>query len=124
MKLTPKNLAKAYAKHGSIKKAHKHEFSDVSWGTVQKIYVQAVKEKIMPKIRPGVKTREQLRNPAQTIKAPTGTVKAMQTKVAALPRRGAVKRYLFSYAQNNTDIFLPFWKNLLALKEFYDARLH
>lgn len=123
MILTAKNLAKAYKKRGSIKKTWKFDFPQHAWKTVQKVYTEAVADGIMPVIRPGAKSLESLKHPKKVIEGATGAVKAMETRELALPRRG-IKRYLFTCAQNNTDIFKPFWENLLVLRDHYDAKLH
>ena len=47
-----------------------------------------------------------------------GTVKPLKHNVLPLPDKGKVKRYLLSSAQNNTKVFMPFWRNLLAYKEW------
>jgi transposase-like protein len=41
----------------------------------------------------------------------------------SLPRKGVVKRYILTSAQNNTHVHGEFWKNLLALAEHYSARI-
>lgn len=121
-KLTPKKLVKDYAKHGSLKKVWKSN-PGTGWRTVLKIYAQAVADGLMPPLRPGAKTKDQLKNPADILDNVTGRVQAMETLEATLPKRG-VKRYLFTTAQNNTQPFAPFWRNLLALKDHYKAELH
>ena len=40
-----------------------------------------------------------------------------------LPPKGQIKRYLLTCAQNNTVLHADAWRNLLALKEHYDAEL-
>lgn len=41
----------------------------------------------------------------------------------ALPSKGKIKRYLFTTAQNNTELNKPVWENLQALAAHYDARI-
>lgn len=121
--LTPKSLTKAYKKRGSLKQAWRLEFPNYGWKTVLNVYAKAVELNLMPVLKMGAKTKVELKDPAKTIDNPTGTIKAMETKELSLPRRG-VKRYLFTCAQNNTLIFVPFWDNLLVLAEHYKAQLH
>ena len=40
-----------------------------------------------------------------------------------LPRRGVVKRYLLTCAQNNTVLNEEVWRNILALRDWYKAEL-
>lgn len=122
MSLTPKKLVKDYAKHGSLKKVWKAN-PGTGWKTVLNVYATAVAEGLMPPLRPGAKTKGQLRNPSEVLDAPVGQVKALETIEAKMPKRG-VKRYLFTSAQNNTHAFAPFWRNLLVLREHYKAELH
>ena len=59
------------------------------------------------------------------IEAPlaTGNVKSMSSEQLSLPKKGNVKRYILTCAQNNTHLNLPFWKNLLTLAKYYDAEI-
>lgn len=52
-----------------------------------------------------------------------GTVLGTETKVVALPTRGAVKRYILTSAQNNTFVHSGLWSNLLALSDYYEAEI-
>lgn len=61
-------------------------------------------------------------------KAPTkplakGTIDGTPTIKAELPKRGAVKRYICTSAQNNTHVHEGTWKNILALAEHYGAKV-
>lgn len=51
-----------------------------------------------------------------------GTPEGLVAIERALPKRG-VKRYLLTSAQTHTKLYTPFWKNLMALKEHYNAEL-
>ena len=122
MKLTPKNLVKEYAKHGSLKKVHKAH-PEWPWESgVLATYREAVSEGLMQPLRVGNKTTEQRKDPSAVL-APTGYVRALETLEATLPKRG-VKRYLFTSAQNNTSPFMPFWRNLQIMAGHYRAELH
>jgi hypothetical protein len=50
-----------------------------------------------------------------------GKIYAYQTKVMSLPKKGNVKRYILTSAQNNTDAHVPFFKNLLVYAEHIGA---
>lgn len=51
-----------------------------------------------------------------------GTPEGLRAIHRDLPKRG-VKRYLLTSAQTHTKLFMPFWKNLLAMKDHYHAEL-
>jgi hypothetical protein len=121
--ISPELVVKAYKKHGSLKKAWAAEFSDMGWVRVLKNYKEAVSLGIIPIVRVGAKTKEALKSPEKTIEAHKGTVKATQHKSRSVPKKG-VKRYFFTSAQNNTEVFKPFWDNLLVLAKHYRAEVH
>ena len=52
-----------------------------------------------------------------------GKVHAFKTVKAALPKKGEIKRYVLTSAQNNTDAHVPFFENLVAYAEHVDAQL-
>jgi len=52
-----------------------------------------------------------------------GSVKGIIEEPAKFPVKGQVKRYILTSAQNNTFVNKPFWKNLKALAEHYDAKI-
>lgn len=52
-----------------------------------------------------------------------GTLAGMKEKVLPLPRKGKVKRYVLTSAQNNTEVNDQLWCNLLALAKHYDAKI-
>ena len=52
-----------------------------------------------------------------------GTVDGLKTESWPLPRRGQVKRYIVTSAQNNTSLNQPVWRNLVALAEHFDAQI-
>ena len=52
-----------------------------------------------------------------------GNLKALSHEERALPKKGKVKRYLLSCAQNNTLVNESAWANLMALKKHYKAEL-
>lgn len=51
-----------------------------------------------------------------------GKTRATETK-EELPAPGKIKRYILTAAQNNTHVHAPFWKNVKALAEHYDATI-
>jgi hypothetical protein len=53
----------------------------------------------------------------------SGSVKGVVEVPSTLPTKGHVKRYILTSAQNNTLVNEPFWNNLLALAEHYDAQI-
>ena len=52
-----------------------------------------------------------------------GLVEGTKVLRAKLPSKGQIKRYLLAAAQNNTDVNMPLWTNLLALAEHYQAEI-
>ena len=52
-----------------------------------------------------------------------GTKGGTETKISKLPKRGAVKRYIITSAQNNTHVHPEFLLNLGTLAEYYDAEI-
>ena len=52
-----------------------------------------------------------------------GSLRARPRTVRPLPRRGAVKRYIVTSAQNNTDLHGECWRNLLALAKHDNAEV-
>lgn len=52
-----------------------------------------------------------------------GKIVERQDKLAGLPPKGIIKRYICTSAQNNTRINQDFWDSLLVLADHYDARI-
>lgn len=51
-----------------------------------------------------------------------GRVDTFKRKKLSLPRRGKIKRYILTCAQNNTPVHAAVWQNILALADHYDCR--
>jgi hypothetical protein len=54
---------------------------------------------------------------------PSGEVEGLKETQRKLPKKGTVRRYILTCAQNNTKLHLPFWHNLRALAEHFEAEL-
>jgi hypothetical protein len=52
-----------------------------------------------------------------------GSVKGIVEEPAKLPTKNKIKRFILTSAQNNTFVNKPFWKNLKALAEHYEAKI-
>lgn len=52
-----------------------------------------------------------------------GTVEGVKPLKESLPKKGTIKRYILTTAQNNTHINKPFWQNILAFAEHLGARI-
>jgi PucR C-terminal helix-turn-helix domain len=52
-----------------------------------------------------------------------GTKLGVEAKVSKLPKRGEIKRYILTSAQNNTHVHGEFLDNLEALAKHYDAQI-
>jgi len=50
-----------------------------------------------------------------------GSTHAMSAKKLALPKKGEVRRYLLTCAQNNTQLHEPTWASLINLSNYYGA---
>lgn len=124
---TPKQLAAAFKKYGSLKEAGRK--TKTSYGKVHYLYELAMAEGLMDKLPRGRKTN------AHLLKTVDGKLKvkrkplvegkrrATKIKKVELPKKG-VTRFLLTCAQNNTFLHNGLWLNLLALAEHYDAQLH
>jgi hypothetical protein len=53
----------------------------------------------------------------------TGKIGATKATRAPKLKKGEVRRYIVTAAQNNTDVIEPLWKNIHALAKFYDAEV-
>lgn len=53
-----------------------------------------------------------------------GRVHALPREQWDPPKKGKVNRYIFTCAQNNTNLHEPTWRNLQALAAHYDASIH
>lgn len=59
----------------------------------------------------------------RTKKLASGTVRCIKAVPVKLPKRGKIKRYILTSAQNNTHVHKPVWDNLMALANHYDAQV-
>lgn len=121
---TPKQLVKAFKRHGSLKAVARKE--DMTYGAVRKLYALAVSQELMSPLRVGAKSKEDMSETVKKAKPPKpeGRVKAMPTPEMALPAEGEIKRYLFTSAQNGTKLPKSLWQNIKVLAEHYDAQIH
>lgn len=118
--MTPKQFVKAYKKWGSIKGVTRGEKK--TYGHVRKAYLEAIEQGLFSPLRVGRKSNGDLKQP---IPEPRweGQTKAKHTPKTKLPKKGEVKRYLLTSAQNNTYLHEPLWENLLAFAEYMGAEL-
>jgi hypothetical protein len=121
--MTPKQFLKAYKKHGSVKAVARN--TGLTYYAARKVYAQAVEEGLINDLGPGAKNKRQLKDPESDFKEPVieGSTKALKTKVFDIPKKG-VKRYLFTCAQNNTELHGPLWENLKVLAKHYKAKIN
>lgn len=52
-----------------------------------------------------------------------GVTHAGRASAVALPKKGEVKRYILTCAQNNTALHDPTWASLIELSKYYDAEI-
>jgi hypothetical protein len=76
-------------------------------------------EPLSDRVRPH---RKEKNNPEKPQPVVDGQVHPTPVKVLELPNRKP-KRYILTSAQNNTRVNEEFWKNLMALKQHYDAEM-
>lgn len=95
-----------YAKHGSLSAICRKE--SVSYNYMHRRYAKAVEAGLMEALDMGRKTHQPVT--AQR-------VKALKTK------RDTHHTFILTCAQNNTDIHMPTWANLLALAEHEGAKI-
>lgn len=109
MTITPQQLVGFVKKHGGLSAICRKEH--LAYTTVHRAYVRAVELKLMDPLPMGAKPHGQ--------KTPTTRqrVKAMTTK------RDTHHTFILTCAQNNTDVHLPTWTNLLALAEHEGAKV-
>lgn len=118
---TPQDVADAYKEYGSLKAIAR------AWGidyrSVQRRYVRAVNEGLIAALRPGAKTKEQIKDPDHAEPIFEGQLHEMKTTRRAKPKKGQIKRYFVTSAQNNTHVPEALWNNVLALAKEYDAEI-
>ncbi len=64
---------------------------------------------------------EILKRAPEAVRARMGKIDVMKVDK---PKKGVVKRFIFTSAQNDTPVVAPFWKNLVAYAAHLDAELH
>src|ERR1700675_1341825 len=52
-----------------------------------------------------------------------GSIEGTKSVKSALPKKGEVRRYILTSAQNNTYVHASAWANLLSLAEYYRAEI-
>jgi hypothetical protein len=115
--MTPKQFVKHYKKYGSVKLVAKG--TGITYYKARKAYIHAVADGLMDAQSVGRKSREQIKAPEPIFQ---GQQKAPRPTEFAVPKKG-VKTYILTSAQNNTKLHEGLWKNLLALRKFYGAKL-
>jgi hypothetical protein len=116
--MTPKQFVKAYKQDGSIKAVSKRP--GMTYHTARMAYLEAVDQGLMQPLRVGRKTNDEVVAPEPRIE---GQVKAKRTPKAKLPKKGQIKRYLLTSAQNNTYLHEELWANLLVFAEYLGAEV-
>lgn len=108
--MKPSDVPALYKKYGSLSAICRQE--DISYSSLHRLYVKAVKAGLMDPLHMG-------RKPQEHHKAPVTrqSVKALKTK------RDTHHTFILTCVQNNTDIHLPTWTNLLALAEYKQAKV-
>jgi hypothetical protein len=120
---TPKQLVAAYKKAGSLRGIRRE--TGQTWHSIKTLYDVAVVEGLIDKLsRAGHPSRENAKDANLSTTNVTGRVKPKQARDVSRGKKKGVRRYIFTSAQNNTKVWEPFWQNILALAEHYDAEIH
>jgi len=109
---TPRQFVQAYELHGSLRAVSRE--IGMNRYKVTKLYHEALELRLIEKLAVGNKSREDRKKPSPVM---SGKLRAMETPAFSLPKKGTVARYMFTYAQNNTELHDDLWENLLALTE-------
>lgn len=113
--MTPQEFVKLFRKHGGVRAVARAV--DQPLTNINLVYRKAVHAGLMEYIPMGRKTRM-----AEKHIITKQRIKAMKAEKLT-PKKGAIKRYIVTSAQNNTRIHEPVWNNLVALAKYYDAQL-
>lgn len=108
--ITYKDVPGLVLRHGSLSAVVRK--NGIGYTKLHRLYVEAVAAKLMDPLPMGAKRHD-------AHKAPTvrQRVKALKTK------RDTHHTFILTCAQNNTDVHLPTWTNLLALAKHEDAKV-
>ncbi len=117
--MTPKQFVKAYKKHGSIKAVAKVEC--ITYHEARMAYLEAKEQGLIQPLRVGRKANDEVVTPVEP--RVTGQRKAKQTPMAKLPKKGKIKRYLCTSAQNNTYLHEELYTNLVAFAKHMGAEI-
>jgi hypothetical protein len=115
----PEQFVKAYKRDGSIKAVAKVE--GITYHAARMSYLNAKEQGLIQPLRVGRKANDELVTPVEP--RIEGTLRAKRTPTAKLPKKGQVKRYLCTSAQNNTHLHEGLWENLLAFAKHCDAEI-
>ena len=113
--MTPKQIPKLYKKHGSLKAICRAE--GISWNQVNSLYCKAVELGYMEPLKMGRKSKTD-----QLVPVTKQRVRALRPK-RLVPKKGTIKRYIITSAQNNTSLHEKTWQNLNALADHYNAEI-
>ncbi len=117
--MTPKQFVRAYKRDGSVKAVSKTE--GITYYAARKAYLEALEENLIQPLRVGRKTANEVVTPLPP--RITGQRKAKATPTRSLPKKGKVKTYLCTSAQNNTHIHEELYENLTAYAEHLGAEI-
>lgn len=110
--MTPEAIPALLTKYGSLKAAARAGVA--SWRQLRKNYNIAIEQGLMDAPRLGKKTNAFLKKPLVTVKQ---RAKAKRTK------KHRHHTYILTCAQNNTEVHMPTWLNLLALAKHEEAKI-
>jgi len=117
--MTPQEFVSAYKMDGSIKAVSKRP--GMTYHSARKAYLEAVFEGLMKPLRVGRKENNEVVAPVEP--HIEGQRKAKATPKAKLPKKGKIKRYLCTSAQNNTYLHDELYVNLQAFANYMDAEI-
>lgn len=116
--MTPKQFIVFYEECGSVKAIAREK--GVTYHAARKAYHEAKELGMIQDLRVGRKSNDETVRPQDII---TGNVKAKATAKIKLPKRGQVKRFFCTCAQNNTHIHEGLYNNMVAFAKHMDAEI-
>lgn len=118
--MTPEGFVRAYKQDGSIKAVSKRP--GMTYWSARQSYLEAVDAGLMQPLRVGRKNNDEVVTPVPEPRI-DGHRKAKHTPKATLPKKGKIKRYLCTSAQNNTYLHDELWLNLVVFAGHMDAEI-
>lgn len=120
--MTPEQFVKQLEIHGNITATARA--CNIGRRVGRTLYIKAAAKGLVPEkpIHMGFKTKDELM--PEELQEDFGSLEGLETHQHSVPKKGKIKRYIFTCAQNNTDVNENMWENILAFANYYDAEIH